>query len=327
MAADLILGLARASLAASVAIIAVLLLRKPARRLVGAQIAYGLWIAPLLAAVCSLTPAPAEVTLIGRLEGFGWPTVAPDQVKLLGGLWLSGFVVTLGLMTLAQARFARRMRRGTSGPALVGVLAPRIVAPRDFAQRFSQAERKVIRAHEQAHFDRQDSRANAVMALFQAVNWFNPLVHLAVRAARADQELACDAAVIARYPRERRRYAQALLSSQLGDEAAPLACHWPAPAVHPAGGTHQSAGRRDAGHQASGGWAGGIGRVCTRGELGRLGFADPCPGATALRLPHGQDRDLRRHGAGRLESRRGKLGRPGGDRTLDHSIKSRMLYR
>lgn len=233
MAADLILGLARASLAASAAIIAVLLLRKPARRLVGAQIAYGLWIAPLLAALCSLTPAPAEVTLISRLDGFDWPTVAPDQARLVGGLWLLGFVATLALMTLAQARFARRMRRGTSGPALVGVLAPRIVAPRDFAQRFSLAERKVIRAHEQAHLDRQDSRANAAMALFQAVNWFNPLVHLAVRAARADQELACDAAVIARYPRERRRYAQALLSSQLGDDAAPLACHWPAPAVHP----------------------------------------------------------------------------------------------
>ena len=49
---------------------------------------------------------------------------------------------------------------------------------------------------------------------------------------RLDQELACDATVIARLPGERRRYAEALLSGQHTSIQAPLGCHWSA-GTHP----------------------------------------------------------------------------------------------
>ena len=233
MAADLILALGRANLAEAVAIVAVLILRRPVRRLAGAGVAYGLWLAPVLAALCSLFPAPAEVALMRWADPFGMAAVVSSVNAPLAAVWLAGVAASLTLLAAAQARYTRRIARGEAGPALVGVLSPRIVVPRDFGDRFDEGERKMIRAHEQAHLERQDARANAVMALLASVNWFNPLVHLAVRYAREDQELACDATVIARYPLHRRRYAQALLHSQLSAAAPPLGCHWPAPAPHP----------------------------------------------------------------------------------------------
>jgi hypothetical protein len=50
---------------------------------------------------------------------------------------------------------------------------------------------------------------------------------------RVDQELACDASVIARYPKARAPYAKALLKTELAARPLPLGCYWPARAVHP----------------------------------------------------------------------------------------------
>jgi hypothetical protein len=85
----------------------------------------------------------------------------------------------------------------------------------------------LVLAHEQVHIDRRDALANLLQAAFQCVFWFNPLVHLAARRFRQDQELACDARVMAQYPNQRRAYAEALLTSHT---TTPLRggihCHW-----------------------------------------------------------------------------------------------------
>jgi hypothetical protein len=56
--------------------------------------------------------------------------------------------------------------------------------------------------------------------------WFNPFVHLASTYFRADQELACDAAVLNEHPGSRRTYATAMLKAHLADAALPVGCHW-----------------------------------------------------------------------------------------------------
>src|SRR6185503_20979525 len=99
--------------------------------------------------------------------------------------------------------------------AVVGALDPHVVVPSDFEARFDAEERVLVLAHEWAHLRRQDARVNALVALLQCAFWFNPLVHLAARAIRMDQELACDAAVIAQFPEARRRYAEAMLKTQV----------------------------------------------------------------------------------------------------------------
>jgi TonB family protein len=74
---------------------------------------------------------------------------------------------------------------------------------------------------------------NALACAAQCLCWFNPLVHLAAHLLRIDQELACDATVIDRFPAERRTYAELLLKTQLATQALPLGCHWPAGSAHP----------------------------------------------------------------------------------------------
>jgi len=61
------------------------------------------------------------------------------------------------------------------------------------------------------------------------VFWFNPLIYWAISRLRADQELACDAQVLARHAGARRSYANALLKTQLATESGwrmPVGCHW-----------------------------------------------------------------------------------------------------
>ena len=77
----------------------------------------------------------------------------------------------------SQVRFVRAARQVRAGPAVVGVLRPRIVTPGDFEGAYSPQERRLVLAHEATHIARQDSRINAMAALVRCLNWFNPADH------------------------------------------------------------------------------------------------------------------------------------------------------
>ncbi len=115
-----------------------------------------------------------------------------------------------------------------AGPAVIGLISPRILVPSDFETRFSPRERSVILAHETIHLTRGDSRINAVVLMMQCLNWFNPVVHIAARVLRLDQELACDAGVMRQFPTARRSYAEAMLKSQIDPITLPAGCYWQA---------------------------------------------------------------------------------------------------
>lgn len=98
--------------------------------------------------------------------------------------------------------------------------------PLDFETRFGAAERSAILQHEAAHARRGDNLwlllAHGWLALF----WFHPLAWWALRRLRADQELACDAAVLgAPAAPAARDYARALLQVQQPGAFWP-ASHW-----------------------------------------------------------------------------------------------------
>jgi beta-lactamase regulating signal transducer with metallopeptidase domain len=229
MLAELCAILARINLVGSLGVLAVLALRHPLRRAFGAEVAYALWAAPALAVAAALLPAPV---LPGVPEPASLAQIFTGWAPVLATLWLVGAGVMAALFFRAQLRFLRAARAGRAGPAVVGVIAPRIVMPPDDG-RYTAAERALVRAHERAHIDRGDPRAVAGMALARCLFWFNPLVHLAVHVARLDQELACDATVVRRLPGARALYAQTLLKSQLADAPLPIGCHWPARGAHP----------------------------------------------------------------------------------------------
>lgn len=242
------------SLAASVAVLLVLAMRRPLRRAFGAHVAYAAWALVPLALLATMLPRPQAVQLLApglvalhpgilvtapgevatgavAATGIGWMAV-------LCGLWLLGALVVACRLAGRQRRFVARLGRlqrdaqghwrgdRVEGPAVVGALRPRIVLPADFELRHAPEEAALVVAHERAHLSRGDTRANLLAVVLRCLHWFNPLLYLAERAFRLDQELACDATVLARHPHARRRYAAAMLNVQLAVPGLPVGCHW-----------------------------------------------------------------------------------------------------
>jgi beta-lactamase regulating signal transducer with metallopeptidase domain len=212
--AEFLIALVRANLLAGLAIGVVLILRLPVRRAFGPHFAYALWPAALFAvagAAIAQAPAGPRETLTHR--ALTWLALQ-NHDRLLLAVWIAGVVASTMFAAFSLARFMIAEKAGRAGPAVVGVVVPRLVAPADAAQRFTPQEWRLVRAHERAHMDRQDGRGAAVVVLAQWLCWFNPLLHMAVSALRLDQELACDATVVERHPVERRRYAETLLRAE-----------------------------------------------------------------------------------------------------------------
>jgi beta-lactamase regulating signal transducer with metallopeptidase domain len=237
----LLLMFLKAQAAASGAILLVLALRLPARRLIGAELAYRLWILAPAAALVSLFPTlPQFLEDVNRMRS-GVETAVFNlrasplhyaNAPILAVVWAIGFVAMgLGFVAI-QARFNRQARAGEAGPAATGFW-PRMIVPADYADRFTAEERALIRSHERQHMERRDPTTNLLIAFCQAVGWFNPLVHLAASLARMDQELSIDAKVIAQHPRGRRQYAETLLKAQAHGLNSPLACALALGGKHP----------------------------------------------------------------------------------------------
>jgi beta-lactamase regulating signal transducer with metallopeptidase domain len=264
MTSDLILFLLEANLALAAAVLLILVLRKPVRAMFGARSAYALWLVAPLSILALLVPArtitlPVSATAkpAAMVAEAGVSTVttrlikpAPRQLpslpvgEILLGLWVTvafgglivqaerqrRFVRSLGKLSATnETRLVQSERPGV-GPAVIGALAPRVVLPADFAERFTAEEQALILAHERNHLAAGDAQINAAVTALQCLFWFNPLVHVGAAALRVDQELACDAAVLARHPKTRRAYGEAMLKTQLAACAPPLGCHWPASA-------------------------------------------------------------------------------------------------
>jgi beta-lactamase regulating signal transducer with metallopeptidase domain len=260
VANDLLLRLADSNLAAAGAILAVLAIRPAVRAFFGARTAYALWLIVPSAMLASFIPArtvlvaasplapvavavePAHIETAVRLATHVVAAAGPDLSRILVAVWLTGVVVSLSLLVVGQRRALAqfgpisadpedprlgRASRASVGPALLGVVRPRVIVPADFEARFDAAEQVMILAHERTHLLAGHAPLNALTALIRALNWFNPLIHVAARRARIDQELACDAAVIERFPDGRQTYAQALLKTQLAFTSLPLGCDWP----------------------------------------------------------------------------------------------------
>lgn len=205
--------------ALAAAVLVVLLIRRPFRHRFGPRAAYGLWaIVPVaMASVC------LPRTVVG-VESAA-PLVVPTTHIL--SVWLLGVIVSACMLAAAQARFAARARRGIAGPAITGILVGRLVMPADSDTRWSAEELAIVRAHERAHRDRGDLRVNAVVVVLRCLCWCNPLAHIGADRFRLDQELACDATVMAMQSGRRRIYAEALLKAETGPAVA-LGCGWSA---------------------------------------------------------------------------------------------------
>ncbi|HEX7916550.1 TonB family protein [Rudaea sp.] len=259
MTHELLMALGRGALVASLALALVLAVRVPARRRLGAAFAYRLWLLVPIAASATLLPAPAR-PLIPALQVASSAPSSSTTIELqaavtqqasfdwqpwLLALWIAGALALVVVFVRQQRRYLKNLGALSAGdhgalraqatdgcPALVGALRPRIVVPSDFESRYTQQERELVLVHERTHLARGDAQINALAALLRCLNWFNPLFHLAASRFRFDQEIACDAAVMSRFPEARRCYADAMLKAQLVGRSRqelrlPAGCHWP----------------------------------------------------------------------------------------------------
>lgn len=244
---DLVGLLAETTLAGSAAVLLALLLRRPLRVRFGAGTAYGVWLLVPAATMAVLLPAatvPAvQVSMVHAGESGMAASVravaAVDPAPWVVVLWALGACLLASRFAWHQRRFLRglgRLRPRGDGlfeaeavaglPAAIGLLRPRIVLPVDYRERYSQEQQALLQFHERTHLARGDLPVNALALLLRCLFWFNPLLHHAARYFRHDQELACDARVLARYPQSRRAYGEAMLKAQLAAQALPLGCHW-----------------------------------------------------------------------------------------------------
>ncbi|WP_430388166.1 M56 family metallopeptidase [Dyella sp. 20L07] len=245
-----------ALLAFTLACALVALLRVPSRRLFGAAMAFHLWLLPPVAVLAcwlphpphawtnALPPVVVNIQAVPTALTQGAVTTGLDLVAMLFLLWLTGATFGCVASVLAQWRYQRELQGATRwrhleagwpvwrapqnilGPALVGVLRPRIVLPSDFEQRYDATEQQLILCHESAHAARRDGCWSLLAQCLLIAFWFHPAAWWAHRAFRLDQELACDAAVLRHRPRQRRSYALAMLKTQVALLPLPLGCHW-----------------------------------------------------------------------------------------------------
>lgn len=169
---------------------------------------------------------------------------APSLVALLAGLWLIGALLFLGYHLISHRRYTANLLRraridrtvaqgkvrvietdAAHGPLAFGVFRKYVAFPRDFTERYDEQERDLALAHELGHHIRGDLIANWVALIVLALHWFNPIAWRAFRAFRADQEMACDALVLAgRAQALRHAYGRAIVKSAHGG-AVSAACH------------------------------------------------------------------------------------------------------
>jgi bla regulator protein BlaR1 len=227
---------------ASLVMLLVLAVRRPVAAWFGAGAAYALWLLPALRLVVPPLPsfapdlpalAPPETLIVwagdaAPLSGASGPMA---WMSLAIAVWAAGALALLAWQFLAYRRFRAEIEgsarplgfhRGlelvesaaTEGPVALGLLDRRIVVPPDFGARYTPEEQRLALDHEAIHHHRGDLWWNHLGLLVLAANWFNPVAWLAFRAFRADQELACDAAVAASAtPDARLDYARALIKS------------------------------------------------------------------------------------------------------------------
>ncbi len=88
------------------------------------------------------------------------------------------------------------LSRHVSVPATFGFFHPVLLLPAG-SQNWPENKREVVILHELSHIKRNDFLTNMVSQIVCVFYWFNPLIWLAAKKLRAEQEKACDDRVLA----------------------------------------------------------------------------------------------------------------------------------
>ena len=98
------------------------------------------------------------------------------------------------------------------GTSLFGLLCPKILIT-DRMKNLTDRELEYVFYHELSHYKRKDILTNYLIALIQAIHWFNPIIHIFAKFIRQDIELATDEKTISLIGSEKSKgYGSVLIS-------------------------------------------------------------------------------------------------------------------
>ena len=96
--------------------------------------------------------------------------------------------------------------------AVTGSLHTKLIVSPRFLHQLTPQQQQHVLTHELIHIKRFDPLINWISLILQAVHWFNPLVHWALKKFQQDRELVCDAIAIKTLGEDQRRaYGETLI--------------------------------------------------------------------------------------------------------------------
>ena len=244
----------------SVIVLTVLLVRFFIRKTTKSYNSYLLWLAipvgfVLAKVIASLDFSSVDSSYIG--EAVSAMIIKPVETLQnywwLGAIWLTGTTLLLlrliiqhielrkdlkkierPLSELAGAELfeARRyqvvaVNSKEMSPAVYGFIKPKIYFPTHVAKQLTVQQMQLIIEHEEQHIKQKHLWLNLLWDILVCIGWFNPLIYIARKNFRHDQELFCDYLVLNKTSQSRTKdYGHALLSTVSATHSVSLLCSW-----------------------------------------------------------------------------------------------------
>jgi BlaR1 peptidase M56 len=140
----------------------------------------------------SFLPWARPLDLIGDAA---WRVTDGRAASISAVVWLTG-AAAMTARLIARLRLERGA--APTGPAVSGLLRPRVVLPRDIDRMLTRDELDAVVLHELTHARRRDNLIRLLFEIALCAVWFHPLLWLAGRRMALDRELSCDESVTAR---------------------------------------------------------------------------------------------------------------------------------
>lgn len=209
------------------ALVLLILLEQLFTHRIGIKLSYALWLLiPVVLVANNLPQTPIEIQnesvtryVVGLSSEVavsnhnGWFLLWSLGASVIGfGIVFSYFKLSASTRVESTGDGDIHYSNATSSPMLFGFLRPKIIVPTDFSTRFDPQQQALILEHERAHFRHSDHIWNGLALLMITLFWFNPVIWIALRSFRINQELACDSAVLKqKSDKEKLIYAKALV--------------------------------------------------------------------------------------------------------------------
>lgn len=244
----------------SVIVLTVLLVRFFIRKTTKSYNSYLLWLAipvgfVLAKVIASLDFSSVDSSYIG--EAVSAMIIKPVETLQnywwLGALWLTGTTLLLLRLIIQHIELRKELKNierplselagielfdarryqviavdsKEMSPAVYGFIKPKIYFPIHVATQLSVQQMQLIIEHEEQHIKQKHLWLNLLWDILVCIGWFNPLIYIARKNFRHDQELFCDYLVLNKASQSRTKdYGHALLSTISATHSVSLLCSW-----------------------------------------------------------------------------------------------------